>query len=310
MSGKCALLHIGLINTAMMKMIYTVSAALLAASFVASAEIDCEIVPFTGRANTFTKVQHQDRRRASFEKRKEWEVIQLPTGGFIGDVLVTDQAAVGAVAHLSVREVQTDDLYEPMKHAPQIEWFGDMSLYDPDSIERKLLYEHTWQIDRVPFTIPIIIPKCQSSLARCVLEISDADGQLLYTCTPGETYQGSGSYYRSSGNDAWVFTDDEEAYRRLKAYARISKAERMTEFPGDWTRFIDVKALWVGADTELDPALMRKIDLSGGGIFGDQEGLVPHRHHIAIRPFVILRRRGSFQIFSIQLPRLRKACSA
>jgi hypothetical protein len=271
-----------------MKILYTISALLLAASAIAGSEIDCEIIPFKGRDHTFTTIRWQTGPGPSSQDGKKWKVIQLPTGGFIGHILIKDQAAVGATARLSIREVRTDDLLEPMKHSPKIAWFGEMGQYNPVSLRRKLLHEHTWKIDKVPFKIPIIIPKSPSNLSRCVFEIKDADGQTIYACTPGEVYKGQGQYYGSGYSTAWVFTDDDAADRRLKQYAKINTVERLTELPGDWAFFAEIKAIWVDESTELDAELMRRIILSGGWIFGDKDALQPHLDKLGIPPSAIL----------------------
>src|SRR5210317_243884 len=127
-------------QTARMKALRIVLLYLLFSELAAANQIDCEIIPFKGRTDTYREVREQDSYKP-YHERKEWSVLQCPKGGYIGEIVINDKAAVGATACLTVRNVTTDDLLDPVKHAPDPVWFEDMGLHDPEAYRRRLLYE-------------------------------------------------------------------------------------------------------------------------------------------------------------------------
>lgn len=270
-----------------MKILYTALAVLLASTSIVIGDFDCEIVPFAGRKPSITRVYQNNQFSGNDDDRLSWEVIERPIGGYIGDILIKDKDAVGAKARLRCYEVTTDDLFKPLQDQPEINWFGEMGLYNSKSKQRKLLHEHIWQIDKVPFKAPIFIPGYARSLGRCIFEIIDNQDDTLYSCIPAEVFQGKNEYNRNQSS-AWIFNEDEESDRRMKTYAGIHNVENLTEIPGDWTHFANVKAIWIDGNTDISAELMRQVILSGGWIFGKEEGLAPQLAKLGIKPTSIL----------------------
>lgn len=272
-----------------MKALRISAAGFLLIAATPAVAFDCEIVPFTARSESFRTVYEKDSYKA-FHERKEWEVLMCPRGGYIGKAIVRDESAVGGTARMSVRMVTTEDLLDPVKRTSKPFWFEEMGLYDPSADSRKLLYEHTWEIDKAPFTIEVWLPGVQKEMARCELEISDAQGGQIYSCVPAEVFYGRNRYafYGYSGSEAWILSDDEEADRRLKEFAKIQSSTRYDEVPLNWRHYIHTSAIWVGKDTDIPVHLLRRIILSGCHVFGNKEGLRPHLEKLGIPECSIL----------------------
>lgn len=274
-----------------MKTSVAMLSVLLTLSGVAAAEFNAEIVPFKGyEANHYTSISNPGYREGQPDHLRHWNIIQLPTGGYIGDVIIRDNSAVGGIARLRVRELSTKDLFTPENDAPKPKWFSDMGLRRNDSPDRALVYEHEWELDSLPRTIPIVLSaNTGKNIGRCVFEVLDRNRRVIYSCVPAEVYAGGGSWdYGSRASTAWIMTDDDTADRKIRKLAKISSIASLTEIPGDWRRFLDVQAIWIGADTDLSVTEIRRIILSGGWIFGTPEGLAPHLANLGLQPTPVL----------------------
>lgn len=261
-----------------------VSIILLLASIAsASSEWNCEAVPFTGQSPYCFYVDNPDYDPSQPEHLKRWELIKKPIGGYIGDIIVKDEAAIGTTARLRVFEVLQKDFLPPAKEKTNPEWFKPMGIYNPRAPVRKLLYEHTWEVKSVPYKVPVILRDETYKMSRCVFDLIDKkSGKVLYSSVPAEVYQSENGNYWQYQNNAWVFSKDETAHHKINEIAKISFAESLSQIPGGWDRLLNVKAIWIDEETDISAETLRRLMLSGGWIFGSETGLAPHLQRLGM----------------------------
>ena len=267
------------------------SLAVLAISGTAIfAGIERDLVPFHGHTAEYVRIRNPRYQRQQPDHLRHWELIQRPAGGFIGNIVIRDARMLGATARLRIYEVRAADFFPPVEHPATPEWFEPMGIYNPGARVRDLMHERTWEITDIPHEIPVILPPGRRELNRCVFEIVDADGRILYSYVPVEVYFTRRRFRHRwhSESDAWVISDDETAHRRLSEMAGIHDPHTLREIPGGWDRFLETDSIWIDEKTDIDPATLRRIILSGGWIFGTAEGLEPHLENLGMTPMPVL----------------------
>ena len=137
-------------------------------------------------------------------------------------------------------------------------------MYNSNAPRRKLLHDHTWQINQVPFNVPVILPATKKELKQCIFEVTDKNGDTIYSCIPAELFHSQYNRYmtHNNQNSIWILSDDESADSRIRSQLQNSKITELSEAPDSWEKFLHASAIWIDDKTDISAATLRKIILS------------------------------------------------
>ncbi len=239
----------------------------------AAGAVDCRPVLFSRSEAHYTTIDNPDFKDGDPEYLEEWRLLIRPTGGQLGALEITSlpAEAMPCVARMRVYQALPKDFLPPRKEPADPKWFEPMGIVDPAAPLRALRYEHKWPIDSLPASIPVALPQNLQKVNRCLLDILDQNGRVIYSCVPAEIF--SVESYPDRRGKAWIMSEDEVADRRIREQTDINEVETLKEMPSEWQDYNEVKAIWIDENARVTAELLRRFMLSGGWILGRTNAL-------------------------------------